>query len=442
MDEMKKQECKNIDLPEGFKITELGPLPEDWQVVRLGDELIEQKQKNRNEQSLPVYTISNVYGFILSDEFFEKQVYSRNLTNYKIVEKGDFAYNPYRVNVGSLALFRGDNPGLVSPAYTVFRVRSSDRLDPDFLLMLFKSSSLRSEIDRVAMSRGSVRRSLAYKDLSDFHIPLPPLPEQRAIAHVLRTVQRAKEATERVIQATRELKKSLMRYLFMYGPVPVSETGKVLLRDTQAGSVPEHWTVMALGQVVESSFSGGTPSTKVADYWNGDIPWITSAAIAEEDVILQKHQRFITDLGLSKSAAKMAPKDAVIVGTRVGIGKAVVAPSSVAMNQDLTALVLDTRRVEPTFLAYLFKTDAIQRSMQLLARGTTIKGVPRNDLLDLLIPLPPLNKQHAITRILRLVDGRLVAERNKKQALDALFNTLLLNLMEGKVRLPEFAGGE
>jgi type I restriction enzyme S subunit len=286
------------------------------------------------------------------------------------------------------------------------------------------------------------RRNLSKRDFKRVPVVLPPLPEQHAIADALCTVQQAKEATEQVIDAVGELKKSLMRYLFMYGPVPVSETGKVLLRDTQAGSVPEHWTVMALGQVVESSFSGGTPSTKVADYWNGDIPWITSAAIAEEDVILQKHQRFITDLGLSKSAAKMAPKDAVIVGTRVGIGKAVVAPSSVAMNQDLTALVLDTRRVEPTFLAYLFKTDAIQRSMQLLARGTTIKGVPRNDLLDLLIPLPPLNKQHAITRILRLVDGRLVAERNKKQALDALFNTLLLNLMEGKVRLPEFAGGE
>jgi type I restriction enzyme S subunit len=424
-----------------FKETALGLRPSNWDEVFLGDVFAEvnTRVKDLSDVEPPVLSMTSRDGLVLQSDRFKNRVASSDISNYKVVSRGQLVYG-FPIDEGVIAMLHRYPVGVVSPAYNVWKPKIN--FDMMFMDAMLRTPSMVEVYKRFASTSVHRRRNLSKRDFKRVPVVLPPLPEQHAIADALCTVQQAKEATEQVIDAVGELKKSLMRYLFMYGPVPVSETGKVLLRDTQAGSVPEHWTVMALGQVVESSFSGGTPSTKVADYWNGDIPWITSAAIAEEDVILQKHQRFITDLGLSKSAAKMAPKDAVIVGTRVGIGKAVVAPSSVAMNQDLTALVLDTRRVEPTFLAYLFKTDAIQRSMQLLARGTTIKGVPRNDLLDLLIPLPPLNKQHAITRILRLVDGRLVAERNKKQALDALFNTLLLNLMEGKVRLPEFAGGE
>ena len=301
---------------------------------------------------------------------------------------------------------------------------NKSKFDPLFLFYAFKQTPI--------PNRGYNRH---FKYLKEAAVPLPPLPEQRAIAYVLRAVQEAKEATERVIAAARKLKKSLMRHLFTYGPVPIEEKNRVRLQETEIGPIPAHWRVVRLEEVVEESFSGGTPSTKKPEYWNGSIPWTTSAIIGEDDVLLSKFQRTITELGLEKSASKIAPKGSLIVGTRVGVGKDVVPQFNIAMSQDLTALVLKPF-INSLFLAYLFKSASFKKLIQERTRGTTIKGIPRKDLLTLKISLPPLPEQREIARILQAVDKKVEAEENRKEALEALFRSLLRELMTARRRLP------
>lgn len=126
---------------------------------------------------------------------------------------------------------------------------------------MLKSERYISEIKRTSKTRGSVRQNFAFNDLCEIPNPLPPLFEQKAISEVLCIIQEAKERTEEVIKAANSLKKSMMKHLFIYGPVPLSVTDKVKLKGTEIGFTPEHWQVVRFREVCETK-NGGIPSKK------------------------------------------------------------------------------------------------------------------------------------------------------------------------------------
>ena len=168
------------------------------------------------------------------------------------------------------------------------------RINGEFLLHAFR------HFKRMAAPKRSAhlptgQDGSALPAIEEFQVPLPPFAEQQAIAHVLRTVQRAKEATEKVIAAARQLKQSLMRHLFTYGPVPVEQADQVLLRETDYGAVPESWKTMPLNEcaVVQTGVAKGrklngveaisVPYLRVANVQDGyldlsEIKTIESAA--------------------------------------------------------------------------------------------------------------------------------------------------------------------
>jgi len=285
------------------------------------------------------------------------------------------------------------------------------------LLGIYGGASNKTTIPNLSRSR-----------LSSFSISLPPLPEQRAIAAVLRAVQEAKEATERVIAAARELKKSLMRHLFTYGPVPVDQTDQVPLKDTEIGPIPKHWQVVRLGEVGRV-ITGKTPPTSIPSYWNGSIPFITPVDL--QGNAIRTAQRSITEAGLK--FAKPLPKGTVVVSCIGYIGKVGVIDSDVAVtNQQINAVIPSV--IHNWFLAYalLHEVDLLKSR----ARVTTVPILHKSNFERIPIPLPPLSEQQEIARILRAVDEKIRAEEARKEALEALFKTLLHDLMTARRRLP------
>jgi type I restriction enzyme, S subunit len=160
------------------------------------------------------------------------------------------------------------------------------------------------------------------------------------------------------------------------------------------------WRLLKLDDVAVNIVGGGTPDTKNAEYWDGDIPWITSAHITGREVTTG--QKFITKKGLSNSASNIVPKDNFLVSTRVGIGKSAVNKLDIAISQDLTGVVVDKSKVTPDYLYRVF--CASERKLKSLAQGSTIKGILREALGKLELPIPSLSEQQKIAEILLAAD--------------------------------------
>lgn len=144
--------------------------------VKLGDYIKEYSVKNKNDEDIPVYSVTNDKGFCTG--YFSKEVASKNKTTYKIVPRGYFAYNPSRINVGSIDYQKCEDKVIVSPLYVVFSV--NEEIDPDFLLGYLKSDVARAYIK--AYSTGSVRDNLKYDILEEIPIQMYSLETQKKMA--------------------------------------------------------------------------------------------------------------------------------------------------------------------------------------------------------------------------------------------------------------------
>ncbi|HQE50052.1 MAG TPA: restriction endonuclease subunit S [Fervidobacterium sp.] len=408
-----------------FKNTEIGEIPKDWEVVKLGEVLEEVKTKNKEGKSLKVYSVSNIHGFIESDEFFDRKVYSVDLKPYKVVMENYFAYNPYRVNVGSIGLFTEKDAGLVSPAYVVFKIKNEQKLMPEFLYSNLKSPKYISEISRIAMSRGSVRRSLSFKDLGLMSIPLPPLEEQKAIAYVLSTVQEAREKTEKVIEATKELKKSLMKHLFTYGPVSLEETSRINLKETEIGEIPTDWEVVKLGEITKA-IKGAKPKVLTEDWEKDSIPYLTA------DYLRSGIYKYFVPRTFLTKTVRVRKDDVVLIWDGSNSGDVFTGVEGILASTMVKILPL-TDNLLSLYLYYFLKSKF--ELFNTKTTGSTIPHVSKSVFQDLPLPLPPLPVQKRIAEILQTVDEKIQAEEKKKQALENLFNSMLHMLMSGKLRV-------
>jgi type I restriction enzyme S subunit len=409
----------NPDLPDGFQMTELGPLPKEWRVVRLGEILVETNQRVREieGQDIVVLSITRHFGLISQEEKFKKRVASRNLDNYKVVHRGELVYG-FPMDEGVIHFLWQYPVGAVSPVYYTWKLYNS-QADAHFLDYLLKTPHLLRIYEMLQSKTVHRRRIVHPKDFINISIPLPPLPEQRAIAHVLRTVQRAKEATEGVIAALKELKKSLMQHLFTYGPVPVTKRERVPLQETELGPIPDHWRVVRLGEVARIKQGKVLPTSSFTRYGypvygaNGQIGWFSQYTHAEEEVL-------ITCRGATCGTINVSP------------------PKSFITNNAMIVTPMQRDRLQKDYLALALQMADLSSCIT----GSGQPQITKGKLALIPIPLPPLAEQREIARMLQAVDAKIAAEERRRAALEEVFKALLHALMSGRIRVPHIVGGE
>jgi type I restriction enzyme, S subunit len=400
-----------------------------WEMKKLGEICEERKEKNINNENLPVFTVSHIYGLIPYQNIFYKQVHSKDTKNYKIVNRYDFAFGLPTKDTLPYGLLERKDKVLVSPAYIVFAIKDKNLLFPRFLYYLLKTDYYKWEIIEMAKSQGATRHGLPLKfhHLANLEIPLPPLPIQQKIVKILDTIQEAVEVQEKIIEKTKELKKSLMAELFKYGG-PSFRKGRKL-KKTEIGEIPEDWEVVRIKDV-GSVITGTTPSTSVKEFWDGDIPFVTPSDFKNDSVYVYQTGRKVTSAGAQKG--RIIPKNSILV-VCIGstLGKIALSYEECITNQQINAIICENFKVNPFFVYYfLLKNQGLLKAYA----GTTTKPIVKKSLFEtFLIPLPSLLEQQEIAEILQTIDQKIEIEKRKKELYEELFKTMLNKIMNQEI---------
>ena len=416
----------------GFKETEIGMIPEDWEVKKIS-EITNLINVRGRTNVLPYIEIGDID--INSKNYKYKNKVSVN--GCKKAFKDNLIISKVRPTRGAISLIKEDEIE-VSSAFTVLSAKENADIEYIFLTLAYNDNFF-SYLGK--LQKGSNYPSCRDRDILDYSIPLPPLSEQKKIAAVLSAVQEAKEKTEAVIKATKELKKSLMKHLFTYGPISPKEAGNVALKETEIGMIPEDWEVKRLGESIESidyGYSISIPANKNDE----GIPIISTADITENGRILYNKVRKINPP--KKITEKLLLKNGdVLFNWRNSpelVGKTAIFELKEYKNYIYASFILRIRcdeiRTHNVFLKYLLSYyRQIGVFFKLSRRAVNQSNYNKNEIYVLLIPLPPLPIQQKIAEILSAVDEKIEAEENKKKSLEDLFKTLLNNLMTGKIRV-------
>ena len=182
-----------------------------WVEKRLGEITEEKSIRNKFLENNFVLSVNNKKGFIpQAEQFLEREVASQDKSNYKIVLKGEFAYNPSRINVGSIAYLDKYVSGILSPMYVIFSIK--DDIEPHYLLEFITTKYFFKQMK--VLLAGSVRESLVYKDFCKIKLGIPCFLEQEKIANFLSSIDSKIEITEKELEGMKEFKKGLLQGMF------------------------------------------------------------------------------------------------------------------------------------------------------------------------------------------------------------------------------------
>lgn len=337
------------------------------------------------------------------------------------------------LELGASAQWRDDLPGVVGFQNHVLRLRSVENIsDSDFLLAVARWCH--HGLRWLEASSGTSILNISLGRAQKVLVPAPPFATQRAIGAVLRSFDEAIEINERRIEVLEDLARSLYREWFVHLRFPGHES--VDLVDSDLGPIPEGWDVGTLGGIARW-YSGGTPSTKNPNYWDGSIPWITSGSLTS--MLLDSSERRLTDAGL-RAGSRLVERDTVLFVVRgmslVREFRVGLADSSLAFGQDCKALVANTG-TDPLFLAFTIfdKQSDIQAMVELAGHGTGKLSTDR--VKAVAFPLPPEQLQlefASAIRPIRELMSTLVAQTRTHRGLRDL---LLPRLVTGQLDISD-----
>ena len=281
----------------------------------------------------------------------------------------------------------------------------------------------------------------------DTRFLLPEESEQRAIAHILGTLDDKIELNRRMNETLEEMARALFKSWFVdFDPVRAKMEGRDTglppdvadlfpdrLVESELGEIPEGWEVKAVGTIA-NIVGGTTPSTKQAQYWEGGTHcWATPKDLSSLSVpVLLKTERKITDAGLGKIGSGLLPPGSVLLSSRAPIGYLAVAETPVAINQGFIG-IMPHEGISNLFMLYW--CEASHNEIINHANGSTFLEISKGNFRQLPVVVPDESAMKVFDSLARPLYNRIASNERQSHSLVALRDTLLPKLISGEMRV-------
>ena len=352
-----------------------------------------------------------------------------DMSKYKIVQKGQFAYGPVTSRNGdkiSIALLDGVDKAIISQAYTCFEVINKSELLPEYLMMWFR----RPEFDRYARfkSHGSAREIFDWDEMCNTELPIPSPEKQREIVVEYQAVQKRIDLNNQLIQKLEETAQAIYKHWFVDFEFP-DKNGKPYksnggeMVESELGEIPKGWRVGTVKDFCADMKSGGTPSRNNIEYWNSnDVPWIKTGEIKSN--ILIDTEEYISFEGLENSSAKVLPINTVLMSMYgVNAGEVGILKFEASTNQACCGMICKTEN-ESAFLYYHLLHNQEYIASQAIGGAQENLSKDFIEKIDILIPDGNVLEN---VNLKKIIDTREIITREIYQ-LEVMKNLLLSKL--------------
>ena len=388
-------------------------------IVELGKHVRQVSQRNRAEANIEVFSVTNSEGFTRSTDYFSKEVFSKDVSNYKVVSPGQFAYNPSRINVGSIDYLRHGSSVLVSPLYIVFE--GDNDIYADYLLRYLKSDWGNSQIR--ANTEGAVRDSLKFKGLENIKLPLPSLGDQIRIAHLLGKVEGLIAQRKQHLQQLDDLLKSV--FLEMFG-----------FRD----QTYTKWTIDAL-EVYTGIVSGVTKGKKYNSKDLIEVPYMRVANVQDGHFVLDEIKTiFVTQKEVDQYLLLSGDLLLTEGGDPDKLGRGSVWKNQIEncihQNHIFRVRINEHLKINPYYLSALIGSRYGKSYFLKSAKQTTgIASINSTQLKKFPVIIPPIELQNQFATIVEKVENLKSRYQESLTDLESLYGALSQQVFKGELDL-------
>lgn len=406
-------------------------LPRGWRHICFGEIARDVSERNRNRLKIPVLSVTKYDGFVPSEEYFKKRVFSADTENYKVVRRGQFAYATIHLDEGSIDVLTDFEAGLISPMYSVFELNEA-QADPDFILRLFKHFSNNGRFDALGNGGVNRRKSISFSTLSRLELALPPLHEQHRIAEILSSVDDAIAATRAVIEQTKKVKRGVLERLLTKG------IGHTRFNQTEIGEIPEEWEVVELDSITPPDRKITYGIVQAGPNYPEGVPYIRVSDMGEYQIDEGSVLRTSPEIAGKYLRSELRPGD-IVFALRGKIGHVVRTPKSLAganLTQG-TARIACGGRVLSEFLLLALRSPQSERQYKREIKGSTFQELTLGSLKRIRVPLPPLEEQKLLARRIEDVEAGLRSSERSLLSLLEAKSALMSDLLSGRKRVAE-----